>query len=305
LIIYGLKGMIMMAKPILFTGSAVALVTPFAASGVDALGLAHLIDFQLANGSDAIVVCGTTGEGSTLSREEQREVIEVTASRVGKRVPVIAGAGSNNTRHAVELSIQAEEAGADAILSVAPYYNKTTQKGLYEHFKAIAAAVTIPVILYNVPSRTILNVAPATIRELSLLENIVAIKECNLEQVGDIVNLCGEDMTIYCGNDSQILPCLALGGKGVISTMANIIPGDVHELVSRFLDGDLQRSRELQLKTLNLVKALFIEESPMPTKAALNLMGMLVGICRLPLVEMSGYSLSILKQELAAYGLIE
>lgn len=294
-----------MDKPILFTGSAVALVTPFDASGVDTTCMDRLIEFQVNNGTDAIVVCGTTGEGSTLSREEQREVIARTVARVSGRVPVIAGTGSNNTSYAVELSIQAEEAGADAILSVAPYYNKTTQKGLYEHFKKIAASVKIPVILYNVPSRTILNIAPATIRELSLLENVVAIKECNLDQVGDIVNLCGDNLTVYCGNDSQILPCLALGGKGVISTMANIIPADVHQLVASFMEGELHRSRQLQLKALNLVKALFIEESPMPTKAALNLMGMEVGICRLPLVEMSGYNLSILKEELAAYGTIQ
>jgi len=296
--------MILVGKPLLFTGSAVALVTPFNDSGVDGECLAQLIDFQIRRGTDAIVVCGTTGEGSTLSAEEHRAAIEQSVARVGKRLPVIAGAGSNNTRHAIELSIQAEEAGADAILSVAPYYNKTTQKGLYEHFKAIAAAVKIPVILYNVPSRTILNIAPATIRELSLIENIVAIKECNLDQVGDIINLCGDNLAVYCGNDSQILPCLALGGQGVISTMANIIPGDVHELVASFMQGNLKRSRELQLKTLNLIKALFIEESPMPTKAALNLMGMPVGICRLPLVEMSEENLSRLKQELIAYGLI-
>lgn len=228
----------------------------------------------------------------------------MTVARVAQRVPVIAGAGSNNTSHAVALSRQAEAVGADAILSVAPYYNKTSQKGLYEHFKAIALAVNIPVILYNVPSRTILNIAPATIRELSLIENIVAIKECNLEQVGDIINLCEEDFAVYCGNDAQILPCLALGGQGVISTMANIIPADVHELVASFLAGNLRRSRELQLKTLNLIKDLFLEESPMPTKAALNLMGMPVGICRLPLVEMSEENKAILKREMVVYGLL-
>ncbi|MGE5389604.1 MAG: 4-hydroxy-tetrahydrodipicolinate synthase [Deltaproteobacteria bacterium] len=294
-----------MAKPILFTGSAVALVTPFASSGIDSACLERLIDFQLCHGTDAIVVCGTTGEGSTLSREEHREVIGRVVSRVAGRVPVIAGAGSNNTWHGVELSIQAEEAGADAILSVAPYYNKTSQKGLYEHFKTIAASVKIPIILYNVPSRTILNIAPATIRELALINNIIAIKECNLDQVGDIINLCGDDLTVYCGNDSQILPCLAMGGKGIISTMANIIPADVHELVASFFIGDINRSRELQLSILDLIKALFIEESPMPTKAALNLMGMEAGICRLPLVEMSGNNISILKQQMAAYGLIQ
>lgn len=292
-----------MVKPLLFTGSAVALVTPFNDSGIDGDCLEKLIEFQITNGTDAIVVCGTTGEGSTLSTAEHRAVIEQTVDRVGKRVPVIAGAGSNNTRHAVELSIQSQKAGADAILSVTPYYNKTTQRGLYEHFKVIAASVNIPVILYNVPSRTILNIQPLTVKELSLIENIVAIKECNLDQAGDIVNICGEGITVYSGNDSQILPCLSLGGRGVISTMANIIPGDVHEMVASFLAGDLMKSRELQLRTLNLVKALFIEESPMPTKAALNLMGMDVGVCRLPLVEISEQGQVLLKREMAAYGL--
>lgn len=293
-----------MTKPVLFTGSAVALVTPFHQDGINENCLQGLIEFQMGQGTDALVVCGTTGEGSTLSAEEHRRVIEKTVSVVDKKIPVIAGAGSNNTSHAVALSRQAEAAGADAILSVAPYYNKTTQKGLYEHFKAIARAVNIPVILYNVPSRTILNIAPSTIRELSFIENIVAIKECNLDQVGEVINLCGDDITIYCGNDSQILPCLALGGQGVISTMANIIPADVHELVVSFMQGNLARSRELQLKALSLVKALFIEESPMPTKAALNLLGIPVGICRLPLVEMSEDNKAILKKEMAAYGLL-
>lgn len=293
-----------MTKPVLFTGSAVALVTPFHQDVINENCLQGLIEFQMGQGTDAIVVCGTTGEGSTLSGEEHRRVIEKTVSVVNRRVPLIAGAGSNNTRHAVDLAIQAEDAGADAILSVAPYYNKTTQPGLIEHFKAIARSVHLPVILYNVPSRTILNIAPSTIRELSFIENIVAIKECNLDQVGDVINLCGDDITIYCGNDSQILPCLALGGQGVISTMANIIPADVHELVASFMQGNLARSRELQLKALNLIKTLFIEESPMPTKAAMNLMGIPVGICRLPLVEMSEENLTVLKREMAAYGLL-
>lgn len=296
--------MIMVTKPLLFTGSAVALVTPFNDSGIDREALKSLIEFQIENGTDAIVVCGTTGEGSTLSGEEHRSVIEQTVEQVGKRVPVIAGAGSNNTRHAVELSQQAQHAGADAILSVTPYYNKTTQKGLYEHFKTIADAIDIPVILYNVPSRTILNIQPATVKALSLIENIIAIKECNLDQVGDIINLCDDDMTVYSGNDSQILPCLSLGGKGVISTMSNVIPGDVHEMVASFLAGDLNKTRGLQLRALDLIRALFMEESPMPTKAALNLMGMQVGHCRLPLVEISEGTRRVLTEEMAAYGLL-
>ena len=294
-----------MEKPILFTGSAVAIVTPFVDSEINFDKLAELIEFQVENGSDAIVICGTTGEVSTIPDDDHISAIKFTVDRVGKRVPVIAGTGSNHTSHGIELSKAAEKAGADGILSVTPYYNKTTQKGLYEHFKAIASSIKIPIILYNVPSRTGLNINPETVRELAQIENIVAIKECNMAQVGDIVNLCGEDFTVYSGDDSLVVPMLSLGGKGVISTTANLIPQDFHQMVSKFLAGDIEGSRKIQLQALNLIKALFIEVSPIPIKAALNLLGMNVGICRMPLVEMSETNLAILAQEMKNYGLLE
>jgi len=294
-----------MEKPILFTVSAVAIVTPFVDSEINFDKLAELIEFQVENGSDAIVICGTTGEVSTIPDDDHISAIKFTVDRVGKRVPVIAGTGSNHTSHGIELSKAAEMAGADGILSVTPYYNKTTQKGLYEHFKAIASSIKIPIILYNVPSRTGLNINPETVRELAQIENIVAIKECNMAQVGDIVNLCGEDFTVYSGDDSLVVPMLSLGGKGVISTTANLIPQDFHQMVSLFLAGDIEGSRKIQLQALNLIKALFIEVSPIPIKAALNLLGMNVGICRMPLVEMSETNLAILAQEMKNYGLLE
>jgi len=292
-----------MRKPI-FTGSGVAIVTPFTDEGVDFEKLEELIEFQIKEGTDAIIACGTTGEASTMPDDEHISVIEFTVKKVNGRVPVIAGTGSNDTRHAIELSKRAEDVGADAILSVTPYYNKTTQRGLYEHFKAIAQSISIPVVLYNVPSRTNLNINPETLAELSQIDNIVAVKECNLSQVGDIINLCGDRITVYSGEDSNVLPLLALGGKGVISVMANIIPKDTHDLVAKFLEGDLEGSRKIQLKTLNLIKALFIEVNPIPIKAAMNLMGMNVGKCRMPLVDMSEKNLNILKNAMKEYGLI-
>jgi len=290
-------------KPI-FTGSGVAIITPFTSDGVNFDKLEELIKFQIKEGTDALIICGTTGEASTMPDDEHKSVIKFAVEKVKGRIPVIAGTGSNDTRHAIELSRYAEEVGADAILTVTPYYNKTTQKGLYEHFKAIANSIKIPVILYNVPSRTNLNINPETIKALSEIENIVAVKECNLSQVGDIINLCGDKITVYSGNDEQVLPLLALGGKGVISVMANIIPRDTHDLVAKFLEGDIEGSRKIQLKTLNLIKALFIEVSPIPIKAAMNLMGMNVGKCRMPLVDMSERNLEILKNAMEEYGLL-
>lgn len=292
-----------MRKPI-FTGSGVAIVTPFTDDGVDFGKLEELIEFQIKEGTDALIICGTTGEASTMPDDEHKSVIKFAVEKVKGRIPVIAGTGSNDTRHAIELSKYAEEVGSDAILTVTPYYNKTTQKGLYEHFKAIANSIKIPVVLYNVPSRTNLNINPETVKALSEIENIVAVKECNLSQVGDIINLCGKDFTVYSGNDDQVVPLLAMGGKGVISVMANIIPKDTHNLVSKFLEGDIEGSREIQLKALNLIKALFIEVSPIPIKAAMNLMGMNVGKCRMPLVDISEKNLTILKNSMEEYGLI-
>lgn len=292
-----------MKKP-LFIGSAVAIVTPFTDKGVDYETLAKLIEFQIKGGSDAIVVCGTTGEASTMPDDEHIAVIKFAVETVNKRMPVIAGAGSNDTRHAVELSKASAAVGADGILSVTPYYNKATQKGLYEHFKMIAGSVTIPIILYNVPSRTNLNLNPETIKSLAALDNIIGVKECNLGQVGDIVNLCGDDIAIYSGEDANILPVLSLGGKGVISTMANVIPQDTHDMVVKFFQGDIKEATRLQLKALNLIKALFSEVNPIPVKAAVKLLGFEAGQCRMPLTELSEGNLELLKQEMKAYGLI-
>lgn len=293
-----------MRKPI-FTGSGVAIVTPFTNEGTDYNKLSELIEYQIREGTDAIIIVGTTGEASTMYDEEHKAAIKFTVEKVAGRVPVIAGTGSNHTVHAIELSKYAQEVGADAILTVTPYYNKTTQKGLYEHFKLIAKSISIPAILYNVPSRTNLNIAPETIKALSEIDNIVAIKECNLSQVGDVVNLCGEDFTVYSGEDGAIVPFLSMGAKGVISVMANIIPKDTHDIVAKYLSGDVEGSRKLQLKTLDLIKALFAEVSPIPIKAAMNLLGMNVGSCRLPLVDMSEKNLELLKNELKKYGLLQ
>jgi len=292
-----------MKKPV-FTGSAVAIVTPFSDTGVDYQALAELIEFQIAGGSDAVVVCGTTGEASTMPDEEHIAVIKFAVETVNKRIPVIAGAGSNDTRHAVELSKAAAAVGADALLSVTPYYNKATQKGLYGHFKLIADSVKIPVILYNVPGRTNLNLNPETVKALAEIDNIVAVKECNFGQVGDVVNLCGPDFTVYSGDDNMVLPVMSLGGKGVISVMANIIPRDTHDMAMNFLRGDVAGAIKLQLQTLKLIKALFSEVNPIPVKAAVNLLGFKAGQCRMPLTELSERNLEILRAEMKAYGLI-
>lgn len=292
-----------MRKPI-FIGSAPAIVTPFTDKGVDYQAFANLIEFQIKGGADALVVCGTTGEASTMPDDEHIEVIKFAVNAVKGRIPVIAGTGSNDTHHGIELSKAAEAVGADALLHVTPYYNKATQKGLYQHFKLIANSVQIPIILYNVPSRTSMNINPETVKALAEIENIVAIKECNLGQVGDIVNLCGEEFTVYSGDDNAILPVLSLGGKGVISVMANIIPQDTHDMVMKFLQGDVQGAIKLQLKTLNLIKAIFIEVNPIPIKAAVNLLGYQAGQCRLPLTEIEPKNLEILRAEMKAYGLL-
>ena len=291
-------------KKTLFTGSAPAIVTPFTDKCVDYAALADQIEFQIKGGSDAIVVCGTTGEASTMPDDEHMAVIKFTVDAVKGRVPVIAGTGSNDTRHGAELSREAEAVGADGLLHVTPYYNKATQKGLYQHFKYIADSVKIPIIMYNVPTRTSLNMSPETVKALSEIDNIVAIKECNLGQVGDIVNLCGDAMTVYTGDDNTIMPTLSLGGKGVISVLANIIPSDTHDIVAKFFGGDIQGAVQLQLKMLNLIKAIFIEVNPIPVKAAMNLMGLKAGVCRLPLTEMEDKNLAVLKAEMKAYGLL-
>jgi len=292
-------------KKCIFTGSGVAIVTPFTEDGVDFDKLAELIEYQIREKTDAIIICGTTGEASTMPDDEHVSVIEFAVKQVAGRLPVIAGTGSNDTHHAIQLSKRAEAVGADAILSVSPYYNKTTQRGLYEHFKVIAENLTIPVILYNVPSRTNLNINPETVQKLSEIDNIVAIKECNLSQTGEIINLCGDDFTVYSGEDGMIVPFLSLGAKGVISVMANIIPNDTHLIVEKYLNGQVEESRRLQLKTLELVKALFCEVSPIPLKEAMNILSYNVGKCRMPLVDISDANRGILIKALKNYGLIK
>lgn len=295
-----------MNKPI-FTGAAVALVTPMKANGeVNYEKLDELIEFQIAGGTDAIVACGTTGEASTLSHEEHLNVIRHTVKTVNKRVPVIAGTGSNSTETAIYLSVEAEKAGADALLLVTPYYNKATQKGLVEHFVKTAEAVKIPVILYNVPSRTGCNIQPATVKKINeRAKNVVAIKEAcgDISQIALLASIMDDDFAIYSGNDDQVIPILSLGGLGVISVLSNVAPKQTHDMVATFLNGDIKTSRKLQLEAIDLIKSLFCEVNPIPVKSALNLMGMNAGPLRLPLTEMEPANVERLKDSLVNYGL--
>ena len=292
-------------KKLLFSGSGVAIVTPFTEDGVDFNKLGELIEFQIAKKTDAIIICGTTGEASTMPDEEHKSAIKYTVEKVAGRIPVIAGTGSNDTKHCIGLSQYAEKVGADGLLLVTPYYNKTTQKGLIEHYTLIAKNVKIPIILYNVPSRTGLNITPQTAKVLSEVENIVAIKEAsgNISQVAEVAALCGDNLNIYSGNDDQIVPILSLGGKGVISVIANILPKDTHDIVAKYLEGDVKGSMELQLKMFDVIKSLFIEVNPIPVKAALNMLGFEVGHCRLPLTDMSEKNAETLRSSLENYGL--
>lgn len=274
----------------LFTGAGVAIVTPMKANGeVNYEKLGELLEFQIAGGTDSIIICGTTGEASTLSHEEHLECIRYTVDKVAKRIPVIAGTGSNCTETAVYLSKEAEKAGADGILLVTPYYNKATQKGLMRHFTETAKAVNLPAILYNVPSRTGCNILPETVASLvKNVDNIVGIKDAtgNISQTMQTMHLCQGDVDLYSGNDDQIVPVLSVGGKGVISVLSNVVPKETHDICAKFFAGDVKGSLELQLKYLPLVDNLFSEVNPIPVKAALNLMGMEVGPLRLPLTEM-------------------
>jgi len=291
----------------LFTGSGVAIVTPMQQDGsVNFPVLKELIEFQIENGTDAIIICGTTGEASTMTDEEQIETVRFTAETVSKRIPVIAGAGSNDTAHAIELAKGCEAAGADGVLLVTPYYNKTTQKGLVKHYTAIANSINIPVILYNVPSRTGLNIAPQTCYELSKVKNIVGIKEAsgNFGNITQIAALCGPDFDLYSGNDDQNIPIMSLGGKGIISVLANVAPKDAHDMVAKFHAGDTKGAAELQLKSIELINALFCEVNPIPVKTALSLMGFNVGVCKAPLCEMEPEHLEVLKKAMKNYGLI-
>ena len=291
----------------IFVGSGVAIVTPFNQDGsVNYDSLEKMVEFQIKNETDAIIVCGTTGEASTLSDDEQIETIKFVVDKTNKRIPVIAGAGSNDTKHGTELCKRAEKAGADALLIVTPYYNKTSPKGLKKYFETMAGSVDIPIIMYSIKGRTGLNISPEMVYELSKIENIVAIKEASgdISQVAKIAALCGDSIDIYSGNDDQILPLLSLGGKGVISVLANIAPKDTHNMIIKFLQGNIEEAKKLQLNALNLINNLFSEVNPIPIKAALNIMGMNAGQYREPLVEMEEKNYENLKKAMKEYGLI-
>lgn len=287
-------------KKVIFKGCGTAIITPFNENGVNFKEFEKLIEDQIANQIDAIIVCGTTGESSTMTLEERKETIKFAVDVVQKRISVICGTGGNCTRSAIEMTKFAQSAGVDGALVVTPYYNKTTQAGLIAHYSAIAKETNLPIILYNVPSRTGVNILPKTCQELAKIENIVAIKEAsgNLSQVAEIANLCGEELKIYSGNDDQILPVLSLGGIGVISVLSNIMPQFTHTMVEDFFKGKIKEAMDSQIKAIPLIKALFCEVNPIPIKAALNLEGYQVGIPRLPLVEMSRENQEILKKEI-------
>lgn len=288
----------------MFKGSGVAIITPFNDEGVDFAKLEELLEWHIAEGTDAIVICGTTGESATMTDEEQKAAIKFTVETVNKRIPVIAGAGSNDTAHSVELSKYADEIGADGLLIVTPYYNKTTQKGLIKHYETIANEVNTPIIIYNVPGRTGLNILPQTVAELAKHPNIRGIKEAsgNIAQVAEISRLVPDDFYIYSGNDDMIVPLLSVGGHGVISVVANILPKDTHNMVHYFLDGDFEAAKNLQLDMKALIDSLFIEVNPIPVKEAMNILGMNVGECRLPLVSMSEDNRAKLEAEIIKYG---
>ena len=294
-------------KNTIFEGVATALVTPMNEDGsINFDRLRTLIDEQIEAGIPALVICGTTGESATMTLEEHSDVIKVAVEHTAGRVKIIAGAGSNDTVCAANLAIEAEEAGADALLLVTPYYNKATQKGLYEHYKYIAERVSLPIILYNVPSRTGCNIKPETYAKLADIPNIVAIKEAN----GDISSvvktrlLCGDKLDVYSGNDDQIIPIMSLGGKGVISVLSNVMPKETVEMCDKMLKGDLEGAAKMQIEFSSLIDALFIEVNPIPAKTAMNLMGMNMGPLRLPMTEMEDGTKAVLTNELKKFNLI-
>lgn len=293
-------------KNTVFKGSGVAIVTPMTKDGAvnyDCLG--DLIEFQIQNKTDAIITCGTTGESATLSEKEYRNIISYTVKKVNGRIPVIAGSGSNNTAHAIELSKEAQKLGVDALLIVTPYYNKTSQEGLIKHYFAIADAVSIPIILYNVPSRTGCRILPKTYNQLINHNNICGIKEASgdISSVAETLALCNDDINLYSGCDDQTLPIMALGGTGVISVFANICPKEMHDLTAAMLKGDISKALKLHEKFLELMNILFIDVNPIPVKEALNIMGFDVGICRLPLTKLNNSNLEALKASMLKYGL--
>ncbi len=292
----------------IFKGAGVALVTPMKADGsVNYEKLAELIEFQIAGGTDCILTCGTTGEASTMSEEEHMDVVRFTIEKVNHRVPVIAGTGSNCTETAVKLSVQAEEAGADGVLLVTPYYNKATQGGLIQHFTAVASKVKIPCILYNIPSRTGVTIQPETMAYLyNNVENIVGVKDAtgNISMTTKLMTLVDEDFCLYSGDDDEVIPVLSVGGAGVFSVLSNIAPKEVHDMCASWFAGDVKAALKEQLRAYDLIKALFSEVNPIPVKAAMNLMGMNAGPMRLPLTEMESQNQEKLREELVRYGLL-
>ncbi len=294
-------------KNTIFTGAGCAIITPMHEDGsIDWEELGRIIDHQIAHGTDAIVIAGTTGEASTFSDEEHVESVRFTVDKVGRRVPVVAGVGSNHTDYAVWLSKEAKAAGADALLHVTPYYNKTSQLGLIRHFEAIADVTDLPIILYNVPSRTGVNIKPETYLALSKHPNIVAVKEANgnLSAVAQTRYLCGDNLDIYSGNDDQIVPILSLGGKGVISVLSNIMPKETHDICQLYFDGKTAESAALQIRLMGLIDALFCDVNPIPVKEAMNLLGWKSGHCRLPLVDISDAGRELLIKEMKAVKLL-
>ncbi|MBR7085152.1 MAG: 4-hydroxy-tetrahydrodipicolinate synthase [Oscillospiraceae bacterium] len=293
-------------KNTIFTGAAVAITTPFNLDGsINYEGLGKNIDYQIDNGTDAIVICGTTGESSTMSDAEHRECIKFAIDYTNHRVPVIAGTGSNDTRYAIELSVEAEKLGADGLLLVTPYYNKTTQAGLLDHFTVIANSVKTPIILYNIPGRTGMNITVETMEKLAHHKNIVALKEAsgNISYVAQIAATCGDLIDIYSGNDDMIVPIMSLGGKGVISVLSNILPKETHEITQLCLDNNFKKAGELQLKYLELINSLFCEVNPIPIKEAMNQLGMPAGACRMPLTKMSADNLARLISAMQRLGM--
>jgi len=292
----------------MFRGSMVAIVTPFKNNGkeLDEVKLKDLVDFQISNNTFVIVPCGTTGESATLSIEEHEKVIDIVITTAKGKAKVMAGTGSNNTAEAIELTRHAKEAGADGALIITPYYNKPTQEGIYRHFKALSDSVDIPLIAYNIASRTGTNITPETMRRLSTLKNLVAVKEAsgNLNQMAEIRYLCGPDFALISGDDSLTLPVLVIGGCGVISVVANIIPKDVSEMVSAFMSNDIEKARERYFKMLPLIKAMFIETNPIPVKTAMNMLGMIEPDVRLPMCNISEANKEKLKLALIEYGLL-
>jgi 4-hydroxy-tetrahydrodipicolinate synthase len=291
----------------MFKGAIVAIVTPFKKGKVDEASLRKLVEFQIKNGTDGIVPCGTTGESSTLSHEEHGKVIEIVIDAVNKRAPVIAGTGSNSTAEAIRLTRHAYEAGADGALMVAPYYNRPTQEGLYQHYKAVAEAVPIPIIVYNIPGRTGVNINPDTLARMARIKNIVGVKEASgsIKQMSDVISLCGPDFDVLSGDDLFTLPLMAMGGHGVISVISNVAPADMAGLVDAFAAGDLKKAQALHFKMAGLIDALFIETNPTPVKAALSLMKKISYEVRLPLYKLSDANYEKLKKVVIDYGLIK